>query len=120
MTEDFKSKIIEYYTFLDNNEKEKSLALFSSDAVYKRCEDIYLGKPDIVEFFTKKYKLKGKHEILKMNQDKETIIVRGIFDGINGRDEQVRDFFCDIFTFNEDGLVFTRETYLARGAKDIN
>jgi len=120
MTTDLKTKIMEYYTFLDEGEVDKTLKIFSSDAVYKRCEEVYLGKREIVEFFTKKLTLKGTHTILKINQDDDTITVRGIFEGVNGESKEVREFFCDIFTFNKEDLVYTRETYLARGSQIIS
>ena len=113
---DLKVNVMSYYGFVEAKKETELKALFSEDTVYKRCEDVYLGKAEVMDFLLNKRKLVGSHTILKLHQDEQTVIVRGIYDGTNGAGETIRVFFSDFFTFNEDDLIVTRETYLAKGA----
>lgn len=116
---DNKVAVMSYYGFVEAKQKTELAALFSEDTVYKRCEDVYLGKKEVMDFLLNKRKLVGAHTILKLQQDDQTVIVRGIYDGENSAGEKIHMFFSDFFTFNENGLIYTRETYLAQGAEKI-
>jgi len=110
-----RKKILNYYQCVDKMQFDKLKTIFSKDVYYCRSGYKIRGIKALLDFYDNIRTIRGKHKILEdyRDDDKNAIIVKGIFNGKNGKGEKVKITFVDIFRFDKDNLVNIRETYLA-------
>jgi ketosteroid isomerase-like protein len=113
--EDNLSLIISYYQEVDAKNIDTVLAMFHEDAHYVRAEKTIHGKPALKEFYTKERKLSGHHKLNKNYKLQDMVVIEGVFEGINGKSENVAIGFADFFEIKNHQII-RRNTYLSRGS----
>jgi len=113
---DMEGTIRDYYPKVDAGEIAWVIALFAKDGDYHRADASYIGRSEIADFYKNARKIKGRHTVENVFSEGNTVAVNGEFNGV-GADESPRKIgFADFWTFDENGLVSVRKTYLAVGS----
>lgn len=107
--------VMNYYTFVDSGDFESLYSLFSSDIFYKRCEQEISGIEQLKEFYEQERKINGRHTINDIIVNKKSVVVRGVFSGVNNNNESIKLEFADFFDFDDTDKIHKRFTYLANG-----
>jgi hypothetical protein len=116
---DKKALVKKYCKFVDQNEINKLLDLFSKRIVYFRCERKIEGLDELKNFYLKKRKIAGKHVLGTVLENNSMIVVNGSFIGKNSKENILNLDFVDIFYFDKDLKIEKRLTYLRKGASEI-
>ena len=84
--------IAEYYGRIDRDDVAWVMSLFAEDAVYVRADSRYKGKPRIDRFFRSERKIKGRHEIDRIDAVGNRVFAGGEFigEGAAGDDRRKR------------------------------
>jgi len=117
--EDYKQKVLQYYSLVDSNSFEELFKLFSQKIIYLRGEETISGIADFKKFYLNKRGLTGKHLVHEAIANENQIIIKGTFAGINSNNNKITMAFADFFYFDEKGLIDKRQTYLANGSNII-
>lgn len=107
----------EYYRRIDACDTDWVSKLFDARATYSRADATYQGRDAILLFFREQRKIRGRHQIERiiMGTLGNVVTAIGRFHGV-GHEGDPRDVgFVDVWTFNANGLVHRRQTYLALG-----
>ncbi len=107
--------VAEYYARIDKCDFDWIVDLFADNAVYKRADSTYDGKPAIEDFFRNKRKIKGIHTIETITATDTQVFAVGHFEGTGEKDDQKSIGFVDVWDFNSEGKVNLRRSYLALG-----
>jgi len=110
-----RSKVLSYYELIDQEKIDKVVNLFAPAATYARCEKLYNGVSEIENFYRNDRKIRGRHEIRSVWTTGQTGIVEGVFTGKGGDDSPRQVGFADFFTFDSEGKIVNRRTYLMIG-----
>ncbi|WNC74019.1 hypothetical protein RGQ13_08505 [Thalassotalea psychrophila] len=112
--------VIDYYPKVDASDIDWVLDIFADESCYVRADATYATKQDITDFYNNDRKISGKHSIKNLTLNNDNVIaVNGVFKGI-GVDGAAKDIgFSDFWTFDKEGKVTLRETYLAAGANYV-
>lgn len=102
-----------YYSLVDADDVPGLVALFAPDAVYSRpgYEPIR-GRAELTAFYSgTRVIASGRHTITTAVADSDGVAVNGTFEGTL-RDGSARALrWADFYTFDDDGLVRTRDTF---------
>jgi hypothetical protein len=109
----------EYYRRIDNSDLNWIAKLFDVGAVYIRGEDRYVGQPRIIQFFRAERKIRGSHRVDEVIVHGGVAIARGHFSGRGADDSPKEIDFCDVWVFNPEGRVVSRQTYLGGNASYV-
>lgn len=105
-------QVLRYYRYVDANDIEALLTLFSDDCVYERPGyEPLVGKQALTRFYKAQRVIEsGRHALTSVVQDGDTVAVEGHFAGVlkSGVDADVR--FADFFRFSGDRIT-SRHTY---------
>lgn len=119
LTNSLRSTLLTYYSLVDSESIDEVLRLFSEDATYMRCESFYKGIAEIERFYKEERKIRGAHDIKYLWVVGKIGIVEGTFSG-RGADANPKHVgFADFFTFNQDGKISDRRTYLQLGSNYV-
>jgi len=111
--------MLRYYDLIDQEKIDEVLSLFSKTATYRRCEQLYDGIAEIEDFYRNGRKIRGRHEIMSHWVSGQTGIVEGVFRG-KGLNDSPKDVgFADFFTFDREGKICDRHTYLMIGSSYV-
>jgi ketosteroid isomerase-like protein len=101
-----------YYRFVDANNLDGLVALFTSDCTYHRPGyPPIVGQPALRAFYTDTRIISaGRHVLVRVLQDEDAAAVEGTFEGQLKNGEQVSVRFSDFFTMR-GGLIAARRTY---------
>jgi hypothetical protein len=110
---------LKYYRLVDEQRIDEMLDLFSETATYSRCESVYRGIDEIANFYRNERKIRGRHEIENVWIISRTGIVEGIFTGKGADDQPKQVRFADFFTFDDEGKIQNRNTYLMLGGSYV-
>lgn len=108
--------IKDYYPKVDAGNTDWVIALFAEDGDYHRADVSYMGKKEISDFYQNARKIKGKHTLESIFAEGNTVAVSGVFEGVGADNSPKKIRFADFWTFNQEGLVCERKTYLASGS----
>jgi len=105
----------DYYDYVDDGDYEALFELFAEDVSYERPGQPSLsGIESFREFYLEDRPLDdGRHEILDLAVDGDTVVVRGRFEGEQDG-EPVSFGFADFHRFDGDGEITERWTYTDR------
>lgn len=110
-----KHQVLKYYQLVDSQDYPSMYQLFSSDAVYQRCEQTISGMDEFKHFYEHERSIIGKHSLITLIAQDKTVAVRGVFIGKNKENQSIKLEFADFFEFNATGKITKRTTYLATG-----
>ncbi|RUR79711.1 nuclear transport factor 2 family protein [Chlorogloeopsis fritschii PCC 9212] len=113
------SIVLNYYQLIDEQKINEVLNLFSETASYARCEEVFSGIKALENFYKNERKITGHHEIKNLWIIGRTAIVEGIFRGKGADGKPKKVSFADFFTFNDEGKVQNRRTYLMLGGSYV-
>jgi len=114
-TNSLRSTLLAYYSLVDSEAIDEVLSLFSEDATYMRCESFYNGIVEIERFYREERKIRGNHDIKNLWLVGRIGIVEGTFSGRGAGGQPKQVGFADFFTFNQEGKISVRRTYLQLG-----
>ena len=110
------STVQDYYPKVDAGEVDWVLRLFAEDGIYQRADACYEGIREITDFYENARKITGKHAVEEIFAQGHEVVVNGVFEGFGADGAAKKIAFADFWTFNEQGLVALRKTFLAIGA----
>lgn len=111
--------VAEYYARIDNCDFDWIMDLFSPNAVYKRADSTYNGKPAIDDFFRNQRKIKGVHSLETVTSTDNQVFAVGHFIGQGEKGDQKSIGFVDVWDFNSKDKVDLRRSYLALGHEAV-
>ena len=118
-TNSLRSTLLAYYSLVDSESIDDILSLFSEDATYTRCESFYNGIAEIERFYREERKIRGTHDIRNLWVVGRIGIVEGTFSGRGAEGQSKQVGFADFFTFNREGKISDRRTYLQLGSNYV-
>lgn len=111
--------LLKYYELVDREQIDEVITLFAQTATYRRCEVLYQGIAEIENFYRTERKIRGRHTIGNCWVVGQIGIVEGVFTG-KGVDESPKEVnFADFFTFDDEGKIADRHTYLMLGSSYV-
>ena len=108
-------RITDCYRRIDAQDIDAVLRLFADDAIYRRADRVYRGKPRIDRFFREERLIRGHHAVEAVWQVPGHVIALGQFDGAGVQGDPRSVGFVDIWTFGAGDCVAERRTFLATG-----
>jgi steroid delta-isomerase len=108
-----------YYGNIDAQEIAAVLALFRPDAVYRRAGSVIDGAAALERFFAGERKIRGVHAVDRIWAIDNVVIAKGLFSGVGAAGDPRQVEFMDVWTFDDQGLVERRETFLALGHERV-
>ena len=106
-----RDRTLRYYRLIDLRQLPQVFALFSRAIFYERGPLKIKGIVQFRNFYNNLRKLKGKHQILKIQIIGNQAIVEGRFRGTI-QNKQVGFLFTDYLWFKKNGLIRKRKTIL--------
>lgn len=102
-----------YYQLVDAGEVDELVALFASDAVYRRPGyEPLVGRGELTHFYSSQRVIKdGRHTIQTVVTQDARVAVHGQFQGTLKDGTQVAVRFADFFTLTADALFAERDTF---------
>jgi len=100
-----------YYHYVDNRLFEKFTDIFTEDIVYNRCGVKFIGFYNLIHFYNKARALKGKHSIIASFQRDQNVVIEGVFDGLNGKQNEIEIQFVDLFKLRVDNRAYYRASF---------
>lgn len=116
---DPKKIVKKYYAAVDSKSYDSVCELFDKKIIYLRCEKKISGIDNLKKFYAEERQITGKHTILNIVEGKNIIAVRGVFKGKDRHRKNCTHNFADFFTFNSNGKIKERYTYLSHGSEKI-
>lgn len=111
--------VARYYQQIDrgnDHDLDEICELFSDSAEYRRGGEALLGKKRISDFYRSERSLVGSHELHTITTRGLDVEVKGTFHGVSQQSKEARELsFIDVWSFNLEGTVTQRETYLQMG-----
>ena len=113
MAPELRASVLRYYRTVDTGAPEDVVALFATDAVYRRPGYAPLvGSEELLAFYAgRRVIASGRHTVDRLLVDADTAAVQGSFRGILRDGEAVALRFADFFRIDEGGLIAQRDTY---------
>lgn len=106
-------RVRRYYELVDAGDVSRLVNLFDTDAVYRRPGYAPLvGRDELERFYREQRVIKeGRHTVTTALVQEDAAAVHGTFEGTlnDGREVSLR--FADFFTFSEDGVFSSRDTF---------
>jgi len=100
-----------YYRYVDSRLFEKFTDIFTEDIVYDRCGVKFIGFYNLIHFYNKARALKGKHSIIASFQQNQNVVIEGVFDGLNGKQNEIEIQFVDLFKLRADNRAYYRASF---------